>query len=333
MRQRVHSVAAVAFVAAAASLAVITWSAAAGPDQRPRVVFVTFPCSEPNFACAPFVQALRRTGVSGRLVSPDFRESQEGTLSLLARQGYELIIVDFNWTEALARVAPRFPEARFALLDLPLSEVRGRPRNVQSALIRTHEVSFLAGWLATRMEQRRAGKDVVGVVGGVRGLQPVEDFVVGFRAGARRASSKVTVITGYSDDFADPSRCEAVARSQIARGAGVVFNVAGACGLGTLRAAKRAGVWGIGVDVDQSHLGPHVLTSVVKRVDVLMVTLLRQVKAGRIRSGGTTQLRLRDNGAGFGRMSRTVPASLRAELESVRRLIVAGKIRVPGAAP
>jgi basic membrane protein A and related proteins len=319
-------------VAAVTLFAGITLAARADSEQkRPRVIFVTFPCTEPNFACSPFLQALRRTGVSGKIVAPDVREDQVATLSLLARQGYDLIIVDFNWIETLGRVAPRFPNARFAIIDIPLAWIDGRPPNVQGIVIRTHEASYLAGWLATRLEQRRVGKDVIGAVGGVKGLPQVEDFIIGFRAGARRASPKVTVLTGYSNDFADATKCEAIARSQIARGAGAVFNVAGACGLGALRAAKRGEVWGIGVDRDQSFLGPHILTSVVKRHDIVMLTLLRQVRDGRIRTGATTQPALRKNGADLGRISPKVPAALRAELGRLRSRIVAGDIRVPGA--
>jgi basic membrane lipoprotein Med (substrate-binding protein (PBP1-ABC) superfamily) len=65
----------------------------------------------------------------------------------------------------------------------------------------------------------------------------------------------------------------------------------------------------------------------------MMLTLLRQVRDGRIRRGGTTALGLRSGGAGLGRVSPKVPASLRAELDDVRRRIVAGEIRVPGVAP
>jgi basic membrane protein A len=206
--------------------------------------------------------------VQGKIIA-DYREDIAATLSLLAKQGYALVIVwpggNFDpWTAALGNVAPRFPQARFALLEFPLAVLGRRTTNVQSILVRRHEASYLAGWLAVRMEQRRPGRDVVGAVGGLKGLQSVEDFVVGFRAGAKAASPKATVLAGYSQDFADPTKCEAIARRQIARGVGVVFNVAGGCGLGTLRAAKRAGVWGIGVDTDQSFLGPHILTSVVK---------------------------------------------------------------------
>ena len=54
----------------------------------------------------------------------------------------------------------------------------------------------------------------------------------------------------------------------IANGAGVVFQVAGQCGLGVLSAAKEKGVFGIGVDADQGYLGAHVMTSATKKVDV-----------------------------------------------------------------
>ena len=59
---------------------------------------------------------------------------------------------------------------------------------------------------------------------------PVEDFVVGFRAGARRASPGIKVMVGYSKDFVDASKCTAIARDQVAKGAGVLFNDAGTCG-------------------------------------------------------------------------------------------------------
>jgi basic membrane protein A len=312
---------------------VITFDAYARSEQEQRrVVFVTDNCSGPNFLCPPFERALRQTGVSGRIVSPDAREDPVATLALLARQGYGLIIVSVTWANTLAQVAPRFPQARFAILDAPLADVRGRPANVQAVLIRTNEAAFLAGWLSARLEQRRPGRDVVGVVGGYS-VQPVDDFIVGFRAGALFASPKVSVLTGYSDDFADPNKCEAIARSQIARGAGTVFNVAGLCGLGALRAAKRAGVWGVGVDTDQSALGAHILTSVVKRYDVVMLALVKQVRDGRIRHGLTTALTLRQGGATLGRISPKVPPALRADLIRLRSRIVAGEIRVPGAAP
>lgn len=312
----------------ALSGAVSVGARADGERLQARVVLVTSGCDTGNFICGAFTQALQRTGMSGRVISPDAREDLVGTLSLLARQGFDLVIVDFNHGYALPTVAPRFPKTHFALFDAALRFLDKRPPNVQAIVQQPNEAAYLAGWLAARLEQRRPGKDVVGAVGGMA-VPGVIDFIVGFRAGARGADPGITVLTKYSNDFADPNKCEAIARSQIARGAGTVFNVAGACGLGTLRAAKAAGVWGIGVDTDQSFLGPHILTSVLKGYEAGFLELLRQVRNGKLRDGRTTVLTLRNGGAKLGRISPKVPLSLRAELEQVRHRIVKGEIHVP----
>lgn len=320
----------VAVVAAAIACAA---AAASGPPAAhadpPDVVLVTGDCASGNFLCDEFVRAAKRTGAHGRVVSPDAREDIVGTLSLLAREGHDLVMVDFGYTGDLAVVAPRFPAARFGLVDAPLATVDGTPRNVAAVITRPNEASYLAGWLAARLERRRRGPDVVGVVGG-EPIPPVQDFVLGYRAGAVAASPGVRVLTGYSRDFTDPTKCAALARRQIARGAGTVFDVAGGCGPGTLAAAKAAGVWAIGVDEDRSGLGPHILTSVVKRYDREMALLIRGVGNGRLRFGRTTVLGLAAGGSELGRISPRVPAPVLAGLAAVRRRIVSGRIHVPG---
>ena len=307
----------------------VALEANARPEQgRARVVFFGSGCAGGGPVCPAFTRATQRTGVSARMYSPAMLEDPVGTLSLLAGAGYDLVIVDLPHLDALSIVAPRFPKARFALLDAPLSWVRGSHRNIESVEPEPNEAAYLAGWLAARMEQRRTGKDVVGVVGGVKTPQ-VDDFIVGFRAGARAADPGIDVLIGYSHDFVDPNKCAAVAESQIAQRAGTIFNVAGLCGQGALQAAKAAGVWGIGVDSDQSNLGSFVLTSVVKEYDAGLALLFRQARDGKIRTGVSTVLGLRQGGVGLGRISPKVPASLRAELERVRARIIAGAIHVP----
>ena len=113
----------------------------------------------------------------------------------------------------------------------------------------------------------------------------------------------------------------------------MVFNVAGGCGLGTMKAAADAGVWAVGVDSDQSSLGPHVLTSVLKSFEAGFAEVLRQVEAERVRTGRDTVLTMRDGAAGLGRISPKVPRSLAAQVEELRRRIVAGTVRVPGVVP
>ena len=304
--------------------------------SRPRVVVVidAGACPEDDTRtlrlCEGFRRAIRRTGVDARVVAPTFRENLADFLSLVARQGYEAVITfGIGYTPELGKVAARYPHVPFVVLDVSRANVSGTPRNVEGIVLRTHEAAFLAGWLAAKLEARRPGPDVVGVVGGVK-IPSVDDFIVGYTAGARRAVRGVKVLVDYSDDFVDASKCAALARRQFARGAGTIFNVAGGCGLGTLDAAAKAGKWAIGVDADQSSFGPHVLTSVLKHFEAGFVEIFQQVKAGRVRTGRDTQLTMRDGAAGLGKISPKVPRALAKELESVRRKILAGEIRVPG---
>jgi basic membrane protein A len=321
--------------ALAAPLAALAVAAAvrAGDGEaaaRASVALVAFDCSSERLVCPPFVAAARRTGTRVRIVSPDPREDVAATFALLAGQGYDLIVSDFNFAQAgpLA-MAGRFPDQRFAVVDPPFEVVR-RPANVTVLRIRPRKAAYLAGWLAGRMERRRPGPDVVGVVGGWPVL-PVEDFIVGFRAGARRAAPGVRVITGYSHSFIDQSACAAIAEGQIARGAGTVFDVAGACGQGTLAAARGAGIWAIGVDRDRSGLGPHILTSVVKRYDRAFALLMRRAADAGAPDGGNLDLGLARGGAELGRISPRVPRGILRELAEVRRDVLAGRIRVPAA--
>ena len=182
------------------------------------------------------------------------------------------------------------------------------------------------------MERLRRGADVVGAVGGDI-VPPVDDFIGAYWEGARRAVPGIRVLVGYSRSFTDPNACAAVAERQIARGAGTVFDVAGGCGPGTLRAARAAGVWAIGVDRDRSGLGRHILTSVVKRYDRGFALLMRQAGDDRLPPGRGLVMGLRRGGAELGRISPRVPRRVLRELAAIRRAIVRGAIGVPPVVP
>jgi len=171
------------------------------------------------------------------------------------------------------------------------------------------------------------GVEVVSSVGGER-LPGVDRWIAGYQAGARAANPRVTTLNGYTDDFWDPVKGRSVALSQIAKGSRVVFQVASTCGLGALEAASERGVWGIGVDVDQSHLGPHVLTSALMRFDVAVFDTIEALARGTLETGRTSRFSLENGGVGLGAISAAVPTALKAEIEAVRAEIVAGKIPV-----
>ncbi|HKC21511.1 MAG TPA: BMP family ABC transporter substrate-binding protein, partial [Gaiellaceae bacterium] len=154
----------------------------------------------------------------------------------------------------------------------------------------------------------------------------VDRFIAGYQAGAKAADPGIKTLNGYSQDFSDQAKCKQIALNQIEQGAGVIFQVAGGCGLGALDAAKEKHVWGIGVDADQSFLGPHILTSAVKRVDTAVYDAIKLVVDGKFK-GGNIVFGLKDNGVDIGRISPKVPPSDIAKVNQIRADIISGKIK------
>jgi basic membrane protein A and related proteins len=308
-------------------------------ERRLRVGLVTEPTGIDNpymhGAYLGLERAVRELGIRGRVLTPAPKEGYVPSLSLLARQKYDLVIgmgiaadaPHIRPAAAIDRVATGFPETRFAMIDFAHDDLAHRPMNVVGLEFREEQAGYLAGHLAALVLTLSPGEEVISSVGGHR-VPAVEKYIAGYQAGARGANPRVTTLNGYTDDFLDPVKGRAVALSQIAKGSRVVFQVASACGLGALEAAKERGIWGIGVDVDQSHLGRHILTSAVKRLDVAVFDTIEELARGTLETGRTSHFSLWNGGVGLGTISVAVPRSLKAEIEDVRAEIVAGKIPI-----
>ena len=106
------------------------------------------------------------------------------------------------------------------------------------------------------MAKAKGGRQVISAVGGQK-IPSVDNWIAGYRAGAKKANPKIKVLIGYSNQFPSSAapKCKEIALNQIAQGSQAVFQVAGGCGLGALDAAKQKKVWGIGVDADQALPG------------------------------------------------------------------------------
>ena len=273
-------------------------------------------------------RAVREVGIRGRVLTPAPKEGYVPSLSLLARQKYDLVIsFGFFAAAAIDRVAREFPETRFASIDYAHDDLAHRPPNVVGLVFREEQAGYLAGHLAALVLTLSPGEEVISSVGGQR-VPSVERWIAGYEAGARGANPRVTTLNSYTDSFHDPAKGRSVALSQIAKGSRVVFQVASACGLGALEAAREHGIWGIGVDVDQSHLGRHILTSALKKLDVAVFDTIEELVRGTLETGRTSRFSLEDGGVGLGAISSRVPRSLKAEIEDVRAQIVAGKIAI-----
>lgn len=256
-------------------------------------------------------------------------------LASLARQGYDAVVAaGFLLADAEATVAKRFPNTQFAITDYPVeippfSDKNGKllVKNITGITFKSEQQSYLVGCLSALMA-KRAGGNTISATGGVK-IPPVDSFIAGYKAGAAKCAPGTKVLVGYSQDFIAQDKCKAVAQNQIAAGSKVVFAVAGPCGFGALAAAKEARVWGNGVDVDQSYLGPHILTSAVKRVDLGVFRFVQAVQNGTLTPGHDFVFDLKNGGVAVGKISPKVPAAYKARLNVLRDQIISGKIKVP----
>ena len=270
-------------------------------------------------------RAERELGIKGRVVEAKSAADYIPNMSSLARQGYDLVIgVGFAQGDAIAAVAKRYPQTNFAIVDVDQASLKGKPKNVQGLLFREEQVGYLVGYLGA-LEAKRAGKESISAVGGYK-EPPVDRFIAGYRAGADAAVPGTKVAWGYSQDWEDQAKCKELALNQIAAGSRVVFQVAGGCGLGALSAAKDEGVWGIGVDGDQSFLGPHVLTSALKGVDSAVFLTIKSLQDGTFTGGKNVVFGIDQEGVGLGTLSPKANKQDVAATEKVEQKLASGAI-------
>lgn len=261
-------------------------------------------------------RAERELGIQGRVVESKSAADYVPNMTTLARQGYDLIIgVGYAQGNAIATTAKRFPKTQFAIVDVDQASLKGKPKNVRGLLFREQEVGYLTGYLAA-LEAKRAGGKQISAVGGYK-EPPVDRYIAGYKAGAIAAVPGTVVKWGYSQDWVDQVKCKELALNQISAGSKVVFQVAGGCGLGALLAAKQQRVWGVGVDADQSSLGPHVLTSALKGVDSAVFLTAKAVKNGTFKGGGNAVFGLNEQGVGLGTFS---PRANKADVAATMRI-------------
>ena len=177
--------------------------------------------------------------------------------------------------------------------------------------------SYLAGYMGALMEKRRSTRTEPIVVSVVAGDPIVnQNLVAGFRLGARQAAPAARILEDYSHDVSNPSVCEAIANRQIDRGSRLIFAAAGTCSLGALSAAAVRGVSVVGVNVDRSQSGPHVLVSVVKHLDRAVEYAIRSYLDGTL-DGGSVDIGIERQAVGIADVNSDVPADIRRKVEKL----------------
>ena len=237
------------------------------------------------------------------------------------------VVVCVGWEfYDIESVAPQYPDVKWIWIDNATSEPIPNVLNITYA---QNEGSFLAGYIAASVSKT----GVVGAVGGED--QPViNDFIVGYKQGAKAANPDVKVVTNYANSYDDPALGKECALALIDKKADVIFQIASAAGDGVFEAAKDRGIYAIGVDSDQKYISPEVIIcSMKKEVGSSIYDAVKALAGGDASKWGTTWVADMSNGyvgIGYGddSMTQQVPDEVKAAVEEMAKKIISGEIKV-----
>ncbi len=321
---------------------------ALGAELPPRVAMLIDPGERiyPRLLAQGIDRAVSELGLDTEKV-PAGLDLMDRELRRLSEDGVDLILVPAATVDVNA-VAAEFPDTRYVAIDFT-----GRPSpslpNVSYVSFAQNEGSFLVG--AAAALEGRTGR--IGFIGGMD-IPMMHEFQAGYEAGARAVDPSIevrsTYLTPYFDfsAFGSPTYAFHVATRMYESGADVIFHAAGDSGQGVFQAAaeiRDRHVWAIGVDVDEyqeiAAMDPkdappelhvaawpsHVLTSMVKRVDVAVYEVLRDYSRG-IFMSGVRQFGLAEGGVDIAYSGGFID-DIRPQIEDLRAQIIAGDVVVP----
>ena len=199
------------------------------------------------------LQAESQLGVKGTVLQSQSGADYIPNLTRLAQSGNKLVIaVGFLMAAPLQQVALKYPNVHFAIIDNPGGTAPDTAKNIEGIDFAEQEAGYPAGYL-TGLYLKQHSYTTASTVGG-QSIPPVNLYIAGFQAGVKAADPSAKLLNAYSQNFTDESSCKELALNQINAGSKVVFQVAGACGLGAISAAVQSKDQAIGVDADQSYL-------------------------------------------------------------------------------
>ena len=318
------------FKTAAVALGVIGMSAMAQADIKPAVVYDLGGKFDKSFNEGVWngIQKFQNeTGIEVMEFEVTNEAQREQAMRRMAERGATVILgVGFGQADAIATVSAEFPQTQFSIIDV--SWLSGD--NLRQYAFKEHEGSYLVGVAAAKASQ--SGK--VGFVGGMD-IPLISRFACGYKGGVKSVNGNADVfenMTGTTPSaWNDPAKGAELTRSQIDRGADVVYHAAGGTGAGVIQAAADAGKLAIGVDSNQNGMAPgSVLTSMLKRVDVAAYNTFIDAYNGNFTSGvnilgvaeGGVDWALDDNNASL------ITADIKDAVEAARADILSGKVTV-----
>ena len=272
------------------------------------------------------LQAESQLGVKGTVLQSSSGADYIPNLTRLAAAGNKLVIaVGFLMAAPLEQVAKQYPNTHFAIIDSPGGTAPDTAKNIEGIDFAEQEAGYPAGYLAG-LYMKDKGYSTASTVGG-QSIPPVNLYIAGYQAGVKAADPSAKLLNAYSQNFTDESSCKELALNQINAGSKVVFQVAGACGLGVISAGVQTKTQVIGVDADQNYLAPTlVLTSAEKMVNNGVFTAIKNLQAGKFSSN--LQEDINNGGVGIGKID-AAGQPYASQIDNIIAEMKSGKIKPP----
>ena len=278
-------------------------------------------------------RAEEELGVALKELEATTADDRKPNLETLTADGVNPIIaVGFAFGESLGEVATANPNTSYAIVDGFIDPL---PENVALLGFAEHEGSFLVGAAAALACEC----DKIGFIGGQE-IDLIKKFEAGYTAGAQYINPDIEVEVQYLGAAGDnaawgsPDKAKEIALGWYADGVEVIYTAAGGSGQGTIEAAVEADKWAIGVDSDQyltatPEQQEHILTSMLKRVDVAVYETAKAFVDGTF-TGGFVTYDLKVDGVGYSQSGGYLEPFYE-QLDQIKADIIAGTITVPTA--
>jgi basic membrane protein A len=264
---------------------------------------------------------------------------------------YKIIIaIGFDQADALSKVAPDYPNQKFAIVDMDMSWMGDFP-NIAYLVFNEHEGSALVGALAALYTTT----DKLGFIGGMS-IDLIHKFGAGYYWGANLTKPSLNihtavpgpaVVKSYVGDWSNIPAGKAMADIMYqTNGTDIIYAAAGRSGLGVIQSAYENNatlgpIWAIGVDSPQMYLGcadpEHpasptvVLTSMLKRVDVAVHDIVAAACVTNTFAAGVHTFNLANGGVGWENNPalKVIPPAYVAQLNMIAQGIINGTYTVP----
>jgi len=298
-------------------------------------------------------QAAQDLGATVQNVVPKDASDYDKNIQNFIDQGYNVVVgVGYNLGTSIVKAAKANPNVWFIIVDVaPCVDETGAPDSTFTCKgdaakllpkligiqFQEDQVGYLAGIVAATASK----KGVIGQLGGVNSNPAVVKYLQGYILGAQSVNPNIKVETAFFSTgdpvkaYNDPTWGKTFSTQFIPqKGVDVVFQVAGATGNGTLDAACDAGIWGIGVDVDQYLSYPNaskcIIFSAEKKLSKAVSDSIKAINAGTA-TGGIRLFKAANDGVGpsplYNADKAGLPADLQGKLDTAFAAMKAGTLK------